>query len=142
MYMPLEYGTPAEWLEYAQADLTIARIPLPDGAFPQQLCFFAQQAAEKAVKAVLIHCGIEFPKTHNIAALVALLPTRFPRTAELEAATILTAHATFLRYPFDDRTVDEARLRKAVRLAEGVVAWAAEVIGVDASDPSGGGEAP
>lgn len=140
--MPPEYGTPEEWMKYAQADLTVARIPLPEGAFPQQFCFFAQQAAEKAIKAVLIHCGIEFPRTHNIAALVALLPARFPRTPELEAATILTAHATFLRYPFDDPTVDEARHRKAVRLAEAVVAWAAEVVGVDAPDPSGGGEAP
>jgi HEPN domain-containing protein len=38
------------------------------------LCFHAQQAAEKALKAVLIAKGIPPPKTHNIRILLDLLP--------------------------------------------------------------------
>ena len=37
------------------------------------LCFDAQQAAEKALKAVLIGRGIEFPYVHDLARLLSLL---------------------------------------------------------------------
>lgn len=36
--------------------------------------YHCQQAAGKLVKAVLVGAGIAFPKTHDIAALVGLLP--------------------------------------------------------------------
>jgi HEPN domain-containing protein len=39
-------------LAHARSDLTFARLPLPEGAFYEGLCFHAQQAAEKALKAV------------------------------------------------------------------------------------------
>jgi HEPN domain-containing protein len=49
---------PREWLNRARSSLTIAR---EGAAFPEiyleDLCFDAQQAAEKAIKAVLLHLG-------------------------------------------------------------------------------------
>lgn len=36
--------------------------------------YHCQQAAEKLVKALLAQSAIVFPKSHDIAALVALLP--------------------------------------------------------------------
>lgn len=45
-------GSPAEWLARARGDLALARVPLPAGGFYEDLCFHAQQAAEKAIKAV------------------------------------------------------------------------------------------
>jgi HEPN domain-containing protein len=47
-------GSPEEWLRYAQSDLKLASITLPSGVLLEALCFHAQQAAEKAIKAVLI----------------------------------------------------------------------------------------
>ncbi len=41
-----------DWLARAKGDLALALAPLPEGAFYEDLCFHAQQAAEKAVKAV------------------------------------------------------------------------------------------
>jgi hypothetical protein len=38
------------------------------------LCFHAQQAAEKSIKAVLIDRGVSFPRTHNIRTLLELIP--------------------------------------------------------------------
>ncbi|MEJ5376514.1 MAG: HEPN domain-containing protein [bacterium] len=43
-------GSPAEWLMLARADLALAKAPLPPGAVYEDLCFHAQQAAEKALK--------------------------------------------------------------------------------------------
>ncbi|MBF0098159.1 MAG: HEPN domain-containing protein [Magnetococcales bacterium] len=45
-------GTPLEWLQRARGDLALARVVLPEGGFYADLCFHAQQAAEKAVKAI------------------------------------------------------------------------------------------
>jgi HEPN domain len=39
----------------------------------EDLCFHAQQAAEKAIKGLLIRHRIEFPYVHDLAALLTLL---------------------------------------------------------------------
>ena len=54
-------NSPAKWIEHAKADLALASISLPPGVLYELLCFHAQQAAEKAIKAVLIHQGVDFP---------------------------------------------------------------------------------
>jgi HEPN domain-containing protein len=48
----------------------LARMPLPAGAKYEQLLFHAQQAAEKALKAILILEGVDFPFTHNLQRLI------------------------------------------------------------------------
>jgi hypothetical protein len=56
---------PREWLNGARSNLVRAEHMLP-GTYLEDLCFDAQQAAEKAVKAVFIHRGIDFPYVHTI----------------------------------------------------------------------------
>jgi HEPN domain-containing protein len=58
-------GTPLAWLRRAKSNLTRAKQPKPDEAVWEDLCFDAQQAAEKALKAILIMGGIDFPRTHQ-----------------------------------------------------------------------------
>src|SRR5438128_5317254 len=62
------------WLDPARADLMAARNCL-DGPhyLPEIAAYHCQQAAEKLVKAVLIHGGIEPAKSHDIDALVGRL---------------------------------------------------------------------
>jgi HEPN domain-containing protein len=93
------------------------------------LCFHAQQAAEKAIKAVLIAHGIEPPRTHNITALINLLPPEAPLREDVLASRGLTSYAAITRYPGQAGEVSEEDYREAVRLAEAVVAWAEEMIG-------------
>ena len=59
-------GSPADWLRYARGDLALAQVSLPENSFYELLCFHAQQAAEKSIKAVLVNRGIAFPKIHII----------------------------------------------------------------------------
>ena len=78
--MPPEYTCREEallWLEYANADLAIAKVPLPAHAKYAMLLFHAQQAVEKALKAVLIRLGSDIPRTHNLLRLVEMLPKRY-----------------------------------------------------------------
>src|SRR2546428_464114 len=64
---------PREWLNRAQSSLVKARegSTFPD-VYLEDLCFDAQQAGEKAIKAVLLHLGIRFPYVHDLAQLVTL----------------------------------------------------------------------
>ena len=39
----------------------------------EDLCFDAQQAAEKAIKAILIYRGIAFPYVHDLGTLLGLV---------------------------------------------------------------------
>ena len=127
------YGAdePAKWLEDAQADLAIARIPLPRGAKYEQLCFHAQQAAEKAMKAVLLKRGVDFPFTHNLQALIDLLPEGLLRPLNLVYAVDLNPYAVTTRYPPGAEPVSAQEYRRALKIAESVVAWAESVIAGD-----------
>jgi HEPN domain-containing protein len=58
-------GLPQEWLARAQGDLALARAPLPEGGFYEDLCFHAQQAAEKALKALYLSRDWAFRYIHD-----------------------------------------------------------------------------
>jgi len=66
-------GTPEEWLRRAKSNLVRAKQVKPAGAYWEDLCFDTEQAAEKAVKAILTHCKVQFPKIHDIGELLSLL---------------------------------------------------------------------
>ena len=63
---------PREWLNRAKSNLALAKNRIPD-AYLEDLCFEAQQGAEKAIKAVLIRREIEFPYVHDLAQLLSLI---------------------------------------------------------------------
>ena len=88
-----------QWLAHARSDLALARIEPPPGVRLEALCFHAQQAAEKALKALLIARRIEFPRTHNLRILLDLLPTEIAGGDDLGAAAGLTDYAVTTRYP-------------------------------------------
>jgi len=86
------------WLEYAVADLALAKVPLPTQSKYEMLLFHAQQAVEKALKAVLVSQEIDVPRTHNLLKLVALLPRHFAALPFLVSATALTDYAVLAQY--------------------------------------------
>ena len=65
---------PREWMNRARSNLVRAKDRVPQ-AYLEDLCFDARQAAEKAIKAVMIARGIVFPYTHDLARLLT------PRTS-------------------------------------------------------------
>ncbi|MCK9461786.1 MAG: HEPN domain-containing protein [Proteobacteria bacterium] len=105
----------AGWMAKAESDLRALAASLSADAL-DAACFHAQQAAEKALKAYLIHAGVEFPFTHNLSKLAALVASIDPALAHLADAVLpLTPYAVELRYDADfwpDReTADDARER-------------------------------
>jgi HEPN domain-containing protein len=127
--MQPESGSPAHWLRHAHSDLALARAQDQPGVLLEALCFHAQQAAEKALKAVLLRRGIAFPRTHDIEVLLNLLPAVVEVTADVEEARVLTQYAVVTRYPGTEEPVAEAEYQDAIRIADAVVQWAECVIG-------------
>ena len=122
-------GSTADWLARAKGDLAIARAPLPEGAFYEDLCFHAQQAAEKPLKAVYQQYGWTFRYTHDLDELInGLMQKGLLIPAEVVGADALTSFAWEARYPGLNEPVAEKDYEEALRLAETVVAWAEKEI--------------
>lgn len=97
--------------------------------YREDLCFPAQQAAEKAIKSVYISKKLVFPYIHDIAQLLSSLEQSgivIPK--EIRAASKLTMYAAQTRYPGLDGPVSEEEYREAVAMAELVVLWADKYI--------------
>lgn len=127
--MSREVESPAEWMRYARSDLALANAT-SDEVMLESLCFHVQQAVEKSLKAVLVSRAIPFPRTHNIDSLIGLLPADVPVPPEDADVAELTEYAVTVRYPGLEEPVSADEYREAVRLAESVVKWAEEILGL------------
>jgi HEPN domain-containing protein len=63
---------PREWIGRARSNMAHARAVSPEVCL-EDLCFDAQQAAEKAIKAVFICRGERFPYVHELEKLLIRL---------------------------------------------------------------------
>jgi HEPN domain-containing protein len=91
----------------------------------EDLCFNAQQAAEKALKAVCLSRGMDIPKTHSLVQLMDILESSgLAIPQNIRDADVLTQYAVQSRYPsfMEDVTRDE--YRDALKYAADVVFWA------------------
>lgn len=82
--------------------------------------FHAQQCAEKYLKAFLAFESIDFPKSHDLGVLIALLPARAVIKLSVEEQRRLTSYATVTRYPGEYEPVTLSEARRAVTLARRV----------------------
>jgi HEPN domain-containing protein/predicted nucleotidyltransferase len=122
-------GSVQTWLARSNGDLALARVPLPEGAFYEDLCYHAQQAAEKAIKAVFIAHGWRFRYIHDIGDLLdGLRHCGLEVREDVAKARALTRYASEARYPDRSTSVTESDYRLAVELAETVVRWAESCI--------------
>ena len=109
------------WLRYAREDLEGAeRLLAQATSVPRHICLLAQQAAEKALKAVLIFLQIEYPYTHNLNVLRNLVPEGWTLKENNQDLAALTAWAIEARYPGTWPEATEADARTAVTQARAV----------------------
>jgi HEPN domain-containing protein len=126
---PFGPDDPREWLARARSALLYAG-GAPAGVDREDIAFQTQQAAEKAIKAVLIRHGVGFPLTHNLAVLVTLAQKAGREVpGEAARAPLLTRYAVQTRYPAAAPLLSDAEVRDALRIAEAVVRWAEGEIG-------------
>jgi len=119
-------------LQKARDDLYVLERLATDADAPTwSVGFHAQQAVEKALKAVLAARSVEFPRTHNLAHLLDLLREQgLPLPADGQNLPRLTPFGATLRYDMVpegaleqplDRTWALETSRRAVTWAEGIL---------------------
>lgn len=112
------------WLKKADHDLITARqtLALPDGPTDTP-CFHAQQAVEKALKALLTVRQITFPKIHDLVRLLDIITPTFPAMESYrEAFSELSEYSVEVRYPDDWFEPSRDDAEKALLVAEKIVA--------------------
>jgi HEPN domain-containing protein len=120
---------PREWLNRAYSNLVRARsgATTPE-VYLEDLCFDAQQAAEKAIKAVLIYLDVPFPYVHDLARLLSLVEEKGRDVpVSVRQAARLTRYAVVTRYPLLEPVTRE-EYEEAVSIATEVLDWAKEII--------------
>lgn len=118
---PEQLSEVRRWLRYAREDLEAAATLLAQqSVVPRHLCWLAQQATEKALKAVLVFVGIDFPRRHDLDALRNLIPTGWQVKEEHPDLATLTEWAVEARYPGDWPDATETDAQVAVTQARAV----------------------
>ncbi len=113
-------GSPEEWMSHAESDLRLARLAASDESIcVEQVCFHTQQAAEKAIKAVLLKKGIDFPLTHDIEELLEIAEDNgIHLPGSVQDAGQLTPYAVETRYPGSWMDIEETDVDTAINTAE------------------------
>lgn len=114
---------PAGWMEKGDEDLKVVEHELKLGekeCASGAVCFHAQQAAEKYLKAYLIDKKKQTGRTHDIALLLKLCAEFDTVFKEIDAAE-LNFYAVQVRYP--DNLIDPtfAQAEKSRNIAVGII---------------------
>ncbi len=90
----------SRWLSFARDDLAAARSLANDHDIPpRHACYFAQQAAEKALKAMLLRTIGTYPRSHDLDYLRNLLPQSWEIHERMPTLGALTEWLVEARYP-------------------------------------------
>lgn len=106
------------WLGQARDDLTGAERLMAPPSLPGSVCFHAQQAAEKALKAALIWQGNEPPRTHSLDELRNTLSPGWGVKSSFPDLAWLSEWAVKGRYPGAE--VSDVDARKAIAQARAI----------------------
>jgi HEPN domain-containing protein len=110
------------WLAKAESDLLNIENNLSAARIPwDTICFHAQQAAEKLLKAVLVYRGRSPARTHDLIALLAACVEVNPALAGLEEdCRRLSYYSVTSRYPADLYEPGEDDAREMIAAARRV----------------------
>ncbi len=111
-----------EWIVKAENDLTAAVqiLKLGKDTPTDTVCYHTQQCVEEYLKAILVYRGIPVKKTHEIQALMGLVPQRYRPVLTPAMQDRLTSYAGPTRYPGLGRVITLTEARKAAAAARRV----------------------
>jgi len=125
---PTSVGSEDRWLISAKSDMAFAGMPQPPEGVNDHICYHAEQAAEKSLKAALLHFGVEFPFTHNLQELIEVLPANAGLPTNLGIALPeLTRYITAKGFP-EQVHAKKADCTRAVEIARATFEWAQGII--------------
>ncbi len=118
-------GSPQDWLRHAESDLVLANLALErEEVLTEMVCFHAQQAAEKALKGLLLARGQRFPRVHDLEQLLEIAREgRIDLPEWADELLELTPYAAETRYPGYWDAITLAERDRALELAALTLEW-------------------
>jgi len=120
-----------EWVAKAEGDLQTARRELRVRKSPNYdaVCFHAQQAVEKYLKALMQEKGVPIPRIHSLAELLAILAKEDNEILPIQAdTTILEGYSVQFRYP--GLSAEKSDAKFALLSAEKIIKFARVKLGI------------
>ncbi len=116
-----------QWIDMADMDMGVAK-HLMENYYPKPLeiiCYHCQQAAEKAIKALVISLETQgrLPKLHDLSFLLNQVKN-FVRIEEkyYDYADTLTPYGVAVRYP-NELFLEERHAKEAIQYADEIMQW-------------------
>jgi HEPN domain-containing protein len=125
------------WVAKAEHDLRNGQyvLGMTDDVCPfDTICFHAQQAVEKYLKALLCWQGTEFYRTHDLTELHFLLPKQQRDRFDIDAIAELNPYAVEGRYPGLWDTITRADADRCITIALSVRSAARSLLPEQARD--------
>ena len=121
-----------QWMKLAEMDYGVAQ-HLYETYYPKPyeiICYHCQQAAEKAIKAIIMAGGAQggLPKLHDLSFLL----NQIRNTVKIEEryydyADALTPYGVSIRYP-NELFLEERHAKEALRMVKEILEWAKDII--------------
>ena len=111
------------WIERAKSSLELAQAKIIRHIHYEDLCFQLQQAAEKALKGLLIYYGTEPEFTHNVEILLKEIKKIIDIPENIKETVQLTNYAVQTRYPGEYDEITKEEYEKSIIIAEECLSW-------------------
>ena len=124
-----------EWYNMALMDLGVSK-HLDETYHPKPLeiiCYHCQQAAEKAIKALIMYYGGEggMPKFHDLSFLLNQIKNRvFIEDKYYDYADTLTPYGVSVRYP-NELYLEERHAKEALDYSGEILSWVEGIMSRD-----------
>jgi HEPN domain-containing protein len=121
-----------DWIRRAKGALFMAKLHYFDQIPIEDLFFNSHQAAEKALKGLLVFLGIQPKKTHKLYNLSAEIATYIDVPNFIfKNSSILQLYGVEIRYPDNDNKniiINEEAYQEAIGVAEEILTWVTSTI--------------
>ena len=124
-----------EWYNMAAMDLGVAS-HLDATYHPKPLeiiCYHCQQAAEKAIKALIVYYGTEggMPKLHDLSFLLNQIKNKvYIEDRYYDYADALTPYGVSVRYP-NELFLEERHAKEALEFSSNIFNWVKSIVDSD-----------
>ena len=102
-----------------------------DDSLAAVVCFHAQQAVEKLLKALLVFAGVPFARTHDVIRLAQLLPGDLAPPVPVADLAPLNRYAVEARYPIGEEPISGEEARAAIAVSRRVRVAVLQALGRD-----------
>jgi HEPN domain-containing protein len=116
------------WLDRARSSFELSKTAVNKLIYYEDLCFQARQAAEKALKCLLIYFDEEPEFTHNLGILLEALTKHIEIPEDIKNLIKLNNFAVQTRCPGEYEEITKEEYEECIKITNNCINWAEKII--------------